>query len=520
MLLGSSRRADANPSVGLDWALESIAGRFEARAAVLWSCNGGWNVAAYYGYDGALRCPAAQSSDCLCRAAAISGQTLTNTYVPTLAATVGQCPYVVDCTLETFIGSPVAFKESTVGVVALFFDTSHRISPAALSRFDDAIRPAGTALADLQTARAIFSAKTEWENAVDTIATPVAVLDEDMSVRRANRPFARWIGGGWNRIVGHKCFDLATSFETEPTDRALRREIADDTPARVMVRARPSAETSTAVCYPRKDAAGAVVGSVCMVDIEQKPSVSNQIVAIQRAATLGRLAAELAHELGAPLSTVAGHAELLLSQSLAEPVKKTIGIICQETGRAQRIVKRMLEFGRQQPIRQDEVSLNDVAQAGMQLYAHPSVFHGVSLRSELAENLPPVVADFDQMLQVVLNFLANAYRAVRQSEGLREVTVFTRQEGSRIQLGVTDSGPGIDPDIVSRVFDPFFTTHAGDEGTGLGLAVCRKIAESHEGTISVDTVVGKGSTFTLDLPAAISESADPAGPSNEPGFGS
>jgi two-component system NtrC family sensor kinase len=224
------------------------------------------------------------------------------------------------------------------------------------------------------------------------------------------------------------------------------------------------------------------------------------MAAVQRAAMLGRLATELAHELGAPLSTVAGRAELLLSQSIAKEVKKEIGIICQETGRAQRIAKHILEFGRRQPVRQDEVSLNDVARAGIEMYAHPSTHHRVSLCNELAENLPPVKANFDQMLQVVLNLLANAYRAVRQSKGLRKVTVFTRQKGSRTHLGVMDSGPGIDPDIVSRIFDPFFTTHAGDEGSGLGLAVCRKIAESHEGTISVETVAGKGSTFTLDLP--------------------
>ena len=500
MVLDSGRTGDANPSVGLDWALESVAGWMEARAAVLWSCNGGWDVAAHYGHDGAVRCRAAQSNDCLCRAAAISGQTLTNADVPALTATLAQCPYVVDGSLDTFIGAPVVFKGNTVGVVSLFFDASHRISPAALDRFDDVIRPAGAALADLQTSRAVSSAKTEWENAVDTIAVPVAVLDENMSVRRANRAFARWIGTGWDKIIGRRCFDLVTSFDADSTEPTLIREISDDMPVHIAIRTRDSLKTAAAVCYPLKDAAGADIGSVCMVDIEQKTSVSNQMAALQRAAMLGRLATELAHELGAPLSTVAGRAELLLSQPVAEKVKKEIGIICQETGRAQRIAKHILEFGRRQPIRQDEVSLNDVARAGIEMYAHPSTHHRVSLCNELAENLPPVTADFDQMLQVVLNLLANAYRAARQSKGLRKVTVFTRQKGSRIHLGVMDSGSGIDPDIVSRIFDPFFTTHAGDEGSGLGLAVCRKIAESHKGTISVETVAGKGSTFTLDLP--------------------
>jgi len=509
MLLRSSRVDKANPSVGLDWALGSIARWFGARAAVLWSCDresDGWEVAAYFGYDGGLRCPAVEGDECLCRAAAVSGQTLTDAYARTLEATVGRCPYVTDRGLTTFIGSPIAFKEETVGACALFFDATHRIGPAELGSFIDAVEQAGAALANLRTTRAIFSAKTEWETAVDAIAAPVAVLDENMSVRRANRTFAEWVGASWNRIVGRKYSDLAMSYKAPRPGQ----EVPDNKPFSIRMSTECSAEASRAVCYPRKDAASSVVGTVCMVDTGQKPSVSSQMVAMQRSATLGRLAAELAHELGAPLSTVAGYAELLLAQHLAEPAKEVISVIQQETGRAQGIVRRMLDLGRQQPVRREEVALNDVARAAIRLYAHATTFHRVTLRSELAENLPPVRADFDQLLQVLLNLLANAYRAVQQNEQRREVTVFTRKEGDRIQLGVADTGSGIAPDMVSRVFEPFFTTHTDDEGTGLGLAVSRKIVESHQGSISVDTVQGKGSTFTVDLPGATSESTVPA----------
>jgi len=513
MLLHSSRVHKANPSVGLDWALESIAGWFGARAAVLWSCDiesDGWTVAAYFGYDGALRCPAVRGVDaagdeCLCRAAAVSGQTLTDAYARTLNATVGRCPYVIDCGLTTFIGSPVAFKEETVGACALFFDAAHRIDPAELGSFIDAVQPAGAALANLRTTRAIFSAKTDWETAVDAIAAPLAVLDEDMSVRRANRTFAEWVGSSWNWIVGRKYFDFATAYEGPWPGQ----EVLHNKPFSIRMSTKCSAEASSGVCYPRKDPAGSVLGTVCTVDIEHQPSVSSQMVAMQRAATLGRLAAELAHELGAPLSTVAGYAELLLAQHLAESAKEEISVIQQETGRAQKIVKHMLDLGRQGPVRREEVALNDVARAATRLYAHASTFHRVTLHSELAENLPPVEADFDQLLQVLLNLLANAYRAVRQSEQRREVTVFTRKEGDRLQFGVADTGPGIAPDIASRVFDPFFTAHAEDEGTGLGLAVSRKIVESHQGSITLDTGPGKGSTFTVDLPAATSGNARP-----------
>jgi len=399
--------------------------------------------------------------------------------------------------------------------MAMFFDTPGLVESAMLDAFTDTVQPGGAALANMQTTGAICSAKTEWENAVDAIDIPIAVLDRDYSVRRANRRFAEWVGRGWDEILGRKCFELVKACDGPLPGCPHNQVLRTGTAAVALTDTRGGESASTVMCYPRKGTDSSVIGSVCLMEVcHRAPAVSARLIHVHKMAGLGRLAAEVAHELGAPLSTVAGYAELLLTEPLPDKAKDTVKIMKREMARAQSIVRQMRDPSKRRPPCRESVLLNEVVNAAVCLYAPAPLKQGITLQTELAEDMPTATGDFDQLLQVVLNLLSNACGAVRSRTGERTVTVFTRKAGDRVHMGVADTGPGIPRDVISRMFDAFFTTRGSEEGTGLGLTVCKTIVEAHQGTISVDSIEGEGSTFVVDLPAApapTSDSPDNAG---------
>jgi two-component system NtrC family sensor kinase len=226
-----------------------------------------------------------------------------------------------------------------------------------------------------------------------------------------------------------------------------------------------------------------------------------------RLASVGQLAAGVAHEINNPRTGVLTYASFLLKRADDKPeIKSDLEVIVRETKRCREIVKGMLDFARQTPPERSPTDLNEVARRAAAIVGTELELHHVAVERDLADALPTVLADPSQIQQVVVNLLMNAGDAIGDRGG--HVRVTTRRAAGKevVELLVEDDGCGIPPENLPRIFDPFFSTK-GTRGTGLGLAVSWGIVEAHGGTIDATSEVGRGSTFTLRLPLAREQEA-------------
>jgi signal transduction histidine kinase len=223
-----------------------------------------------------------------------------------------------------------------------------------------------------------------------------------------------------------------------------------------------------------------------------------QLVEAEKLASIGKLAAGIAHEINNPLTSVLTFSNLMLEQCPPEdPRYGRLKLMVKETDRARTIVRQLLNFGRESAIKPEKININrPVSEIAESLVAQEA-FKGIDLSLNLAPDLPEVYADPAQIGQVVLNMLLNAIHAITPPG---TIEVATRLNNGAIEILFHDSGKGIPEEHLHRIFDPFFTTKDATKGTGLGLAVSYGIIKKHGGDISVESVVGKGTTFVVRMP--------------------
>ncbi|MEY2668935.1 MAG: hypothetical protein RJA59_1573 [Pseudomonadota bacterium] len=230
--------------------------------------------------------------------------------------------------------------------------------------------------------------------------------------------------------------------------------------------------------------------------------VRASLVRSEKLATVGRLAAGVAHEIGNPLGAVSGYAELARARLApdADPqVRDALERIAAAAGRIDRIVRDLLDFARPTALEVRPVRLEGAIDAAVRLAAVQSRFKGAEVALDLSPDLPPVLADERHLAQVVLNLLLNAGDAM---QGQGRVTLAAAHRAGQVELTISDTGPGIAAEDLPRIFDPFFTTKDPGQGSGLGLAICHSIVESMGGTIDAASPPGGGAAFVVRLRAA------------------
>ena len=222
----------------------------------------------------------------------------------------------------------------------------------------------------------------------------------------------------------------------------------------------------------------------------------------EKLSALGELLAGVAHELNNPLSVVVGHAMMLREEASDPDVLRRIDKIGAAGERCARIVKSFLGMARQEPAVMAPVDLDAAITAGLEAARAGSGLR-VPVTTTLAGGLPRVMADADQMAQVVLNLVMNADQAIAATGRGDRIEVSSRLAADgAVEIRVGDNGPGIPAEIRGRIFEPFFTTKEVGEGTGLGLALCYRVVTSHRGRIAVEPRPGGGSVFVVGLPPA------------------
>lgn len=236
--------------------------------------------------------------------------------------------------------------------------------------------------------------------------------------------------------------------------------------------------------------------------IEAQRLAESRLVQAAKLAAVGEMAAGIAHELNNPLTTVTGFVELVLQDLPGDAnARPDLEMVLKEAHRARSVVRRLLDFSRQSESVRDRVDLNEIVDDVASLMRHLLHTSGVQLQITLADSLPWVWVDRNQIKQVLVNLFHNALQAMPSGGEMQvKTSVCSREKRSWVTVSVRDTGVGIHPQDQERIFEPFFTTKSGSGGTGLGLSVTYGIVTDHGGTIDVESQPGQGARFTVYLP--------------------
>ena len=239
-----------------------------------------------------------------------------------------------------------------------------------------------------------------------------------------------------------------------------------------------------------------------ILDIEAKLlEAQTRLLQAEKMASLGRLAAGVAHEINNPLSGILMFASMVLEELPEDdPHREDLQQIVKETLRCKEIVKSLLEFSRQSEIKIEPVDVNAIIEDELKFLEKQTIFAKVKIVKQLNPAIPKVRGNSGQLKQVFMNIMVNAADAMPDG-GTLTIRTYASPDLKKVYVEFTDTGVGIPKENLNKIFDPFFTTKPVGKGTGLGLSTSYGIIKSHKGNIEVESEVGKGTTFRIELPA-------------------
>jgi two-component system NtrC family sensor kinase len=340
---------------------------------------------------------------------------------------------------------------------------------------------------------------------LNTTQSMILVLDTAGLISYANR---RCYEAGYRKdeLIGHRLVKWVESSHRKDFEAALQTTAHGQQVDNLELRARRGDDSVghfSISLSPMRDEANQVNSVVVvMTDITDAALLQAKLAHAEKMATIGRLVSGVAHEVNNPLAAILGFTDLLLENPDVPPTaREDLQIILQETQRTKEIVQDLLTFARQRPTQKEPVNVNGVLRQTIKLRSYDFSSHGVEVSEEFEENLVATLGDAQQLQQVFLNILNNAYDAIQESGNHGRIRIRTRRAEDDIEVAFIDNGTGVaDPE---RIFDPFFTTKQAGKGTGLGLSICYGIVRAHGGEILCwNNEAESGTTFVVRLPAA------------------
>jgi PAS domain S-box-containing protein len=407
---------------------------------------------------------------------------------------------------------PCVSKEGTIAVMAL----GRKASSEPLSSEDMALlaavaAQAATALENGRLYRQLHNKADELErmrefseNILESLNDGLAVVNRDDRIVRWNRRLEELYGVRHEDAVSHRLDQLFESGFLEALRSSRRESPEGGAFYRVPLTTRHDPARRLLVnmaTTPLRDSDGAIAGSIVVVeDISARVQLEEQLQISEKMASIGLLAAGVAHEVNTPLTGISSFTQMLLQGAEPDdPKTKVLEKIERQTFRAAKIVNGLLNLARPAQTDSGAVDVNVVINDVLVLLEHQLRTGRIQVRKELSSS-PLLIQGVEYKLQqVFLNLFLNARDAMPRGGWL---TIATRDEESGAVIEVGDTGSGIPPEQLSRIYDPFFTTKEIGKGTGLGLSITYGIVQEHGGVINCESTLGQGTRFTLSLPMA------------------
>ena len=354
----------------------------------------------------------------------------------------------------------------------------------------------------------VSRAKKEWEETFKAVTDPIFLVDTDYNVLLHNDRLPPEMSGFWSQAVSNKCFARLHGHTHPCRDCPIKEVQRTGSP----VFQRWQTESGLVLdlsYYPvlNEEKQLAAV-TIILKDVTRKNKMEAQLVQSAKLAALGEMAAGVAHELNSPLTVIIGSSQMLARELREEAMEEKAEVLSDIINcglRCKRIIQNLLTFSRQDQQPATETDLNAEAQRVLGMIRYQINRSQIRIDDDFDPKLPRVTANGAQIQQVLTNLLLNARDALAEVERKEKViqvasSLRVKEEKSWAVLSVSDNGIGIPAENLSKIFTPFYTSKEAAKGTGLGLSVSLGIAESHNGTIEVESRPGEGSTFSLVLP--------------------
>jgi PAS domain S-box-containing protein len=354
---------------------------------------------------------------------------------------------------------------------------------------------------------------TEYnENILESMDSGILVLDLDDRIVRWNRALEGLYGRGRDDVLGRRLDEVFPESFLEALRGSLVLGRSDeDEIAHIYKLHLPTADGRSLMVNvsvaPFQLGSGERRGTILILhDVTARVRLEEQLQHSEKMASIGLLAAGVAHEVNTPLTGISSYTQMLRQQvQTADPRADLLEKIEKQTFRAAKIINNLLNFSRSSGTEFEVLDVNKLVLDVLSLVEHQLAGAHIKLRRELAERLPPVRGNENRLQQVFFNLVLNARDAMPKGGWL---TLNTHADDDAVVVEVKDTGEGIRREDIKRIYDPFFTTKGIGRGTGLGLSVSYGIVQEHGGAIFVDSVPGKGTTFTVTLPPlAVTEAA-------------
>ena len=350
----------------------------------------------------------------------------------------------------------------------------------------------------------ILNSRNTLRTFFDNIPSGVYIVDRSYTILAINSRRSERVGQKPQELVGERCYEkLFGQLSPCPECRAL--DAFTGIPSvRTASELRPNETfvhweiTTVPIREPSNEINQVIVFEE---DVTEKWILEANLIQSEKMASIGQLAANVAHEINNPLAAIIANAQLLL-RDLADPDENTLDslrLIETAGDRAAKIVSNLLESARREKHHEfEEVSLNETILDAISLLRYEINKRSILVNLDLAKNMPFIFANKNQLKGVWINLINNALGAMESERG--EISISTRYENKEFYLVFADNGKGILPEHQSRIFEPFFTTKEAGKGTGLGLSVSLQVVHEHHGEIEVESTPGKGARFIIILP--------------------
>jgi PAS domain S-box-containing protein len=417
--------------------------------------------------------------------------------------------------VQTVALAPLRVRGETLGALLVGFRSAHKFTDEERQTLEGLAETAALALDNARLLETVSAAKKIWEQTFDAIPDGIIVHDAQMTLTRANATAAEMLGYDLPaEAIGLSC---ATAFARLFGERAAAYHMTNRAGAASSFEIQAEDGRRYLVAVAPLEAVEGVTGSsvITWSDVTRLSEMQEQLSRSRRLATVGQLAAGVAHEINNPLAAITTCAEATLRDIRSAPALAAsaeernwnfyLEEIVRQALRCKLITRGLLDLARQRRARREACDLNTLVAHTLRLFEQRAVSREgggrVAFALDLDESVGEFATDEGLIRQILDNLLTNAMDALGEAGGT--ITVKTETRGERVRVEVADTGAGVAPEMLARVFEPFFTTKETGKGSGLGLAVATTLAEALGGALTVESKVGAGSRFCLWLPRRV-----------------
>lgn len=352
----------------------------------------------------------------------------------------------------------------------------------------------------------VLNSKTEWEETFRSLTDPILLIDQNYNIIRCNNRLDGLPGKTTGKPLKSKCYHYVWGRDTKCEFCLMDEVYRNRVPAYRRIQLE-SGKTYDVHYYPIFKQNGEINSVIHHIkDITEQVKMEAQLMQSDKLAAIGEMAAGVAHELNSPLTVIIGNSQIILRDGGTEKNNnmELLQDIINCGLRCKKIIQNLLTFARQDQRPMTNTNLNKVVESVLPLIQYQIKHNNIHLKLNLAPNLPDILANEQQLDQVLVNLILNARDALENKPGDKTITITTMvrksDNGDYVTATVADNGEGIAAEKILKIFNPFFTSKEAHKGTGLGLSVSLGIAEAHGGTIEVTSTPGQGSCFTLAIP--------------------